>query len=204
MPLQGWWQVHLKYRTARNWIWEGDAGFRVHSFHFQPSTALGRIGFGRQFKEFNLTVGMAWFETWPRDGRSLPTAELRLYQKLALTHRVGPVSITHVYRAEERWFQQTHRTSFQHQLRLRYQLLAILPLQAAVLGAKPFAIGHTEIFLRTNHGIFSQYRLYGGLGLNWDDRWRTDVGYLAIWLPAKVSGNPDPSHALRTTLTYSW
>lgn len=199
-PLQGWSQIYLKHKTTHNWLWEADAGFRVHSPHLERNTALGRIGFGRQFKDFSATAGIAYFETWPRYGAQSGLGEFRLYQKLVIPQKIGPLNLNHIYRAEERWFQHVSKT----QLRLRYQLQAVWEVKKMpVLKANPFLIGHTEIFLRPDQTVFSQFRLFGGLGLNWANKWRADLGYLAIYLP-RPGGGTVPQQALRTTLTYSW
>lgn len=204
-PLQGWWQVYLKHKTTKNWLWEADAGYRVHSSHFEPSTALARLGFGRQFKDFSVVVGAAWFETWPQNQQSPGTAEMRLHQKLTLPQRVGPLSLSHIYRAEERWFQQADRTTFKMQWRFRYQLQALYPFEKLhFLKSNPYLSGHSEIFLRPDHHVFSQYRLYGGAGLNWKNRWKLEIGYMAIWLPPKSGPNPEAGQAFRTILSYSW
>lgn len=200
-PLQGWWQFYFKHKTESNWILEGDAGFRVHSMHFEPVTALARVGFGRQFKDFSLIAGAAWFESWPLSGSGQESGEFRLFQKLILPQKLGPVSLSHIYRAEERWLQQPLRSQYQLQLRLRYQLQAIYHFKNfALLGGKPYLNGHAEMFAMPNKQVFSQFRLFGGTGLNWKDRWRFELGYLAIWLPAKTTGNPIPGHALRMNL----
>ncbi len=200
-PLQGWGQFFFKHKTESNWIVEGDAGFRVHSAHFDPSSALARAGFGRQFKDFSLTAGAAWFESWPLLGSGQESGEFRLYQKLILPQKLGPLSLSHICRAEERWLQQPLRSQYQLQIRLRYQLQAIYGFQnITFLGAKPYLNGHAEMFAIPHKQVFSQFRLFGGAGLNWKDRWRFELGYLAIWLPAKTTGNPIPGHALRVNL----
>jgi hypothetical protein len=201
-PIQGWWQIFLKHKTEKGWFWEADGGFRVHSTHFEPNAALARIGFGRQFKHVSVGAGVAWFETWPKAQNKPGNAEFRMHQKFTVPQKLGPVSLSHILRAEERWFQQsTLRNEFHFQLRLRYQLQANYTLQKLpLLKAKPYFNGHSEIFASPNEGPFNQFRLYGGIGLNWKEQYRFEMGYLAIWLRSTVTGQIQPAQVLRMNL----
>jgi Protein of unknown function (DUF2490) len=200
-----WLQCYTQHKAANGLFLEADAGYRGNELGSRMTTALGRIGAGYHWKAGYATAGLAWFETIDPNHRIANHGEFRSYQKLLLKQAFKQIELNHIYRAEERWLQRADHRAFDFQLRLRYMLQATHSFKKVTLlhAATPFVTANTEIFLVPDDRVFSQYRLYGGGGLVWNQKWKLELGYLHIWLPTNPTGTHD-SAVLRTNLTYSW
>ena len=85
--------------------------------------------------------------------------EHRIFQQLITTNKIGRIKLEHRYRIEQRWSNKDYKN------RIRYRLMAFVPLNKKTIEKGTFFIGaYDEIFMNTQQTYFDRNRLYGALG----------------------------------------
>lgn len=99
--------------------------------------------------------------------------EHRIFQQLILTNKVGRLKFEHRYRLEQRWVNSDYRN------RLRYRLMAFLPLNKPTITTGTVFLGvYDEIFVNTEKVFFDRNRFYTALGYQFNPMTQVQVGYL--------------------------
>ncbi len=137
-----------------------------------------------------------------------PSREHRLWQDLRLAHTVGPVSVTHRYRWEERWIAPVDgggTGTFLFQQRMRYMVRAQAPLGALRRHDRPvlwylqeealLPVGHDGAAIR-----LTQNRALAGVGVPLGARQRLDIGYQNLWNALSARQANEVNHVL----TFNW
>jgi hypothetical protein len=122
-----------------------------------------------------ITAGYAYIPSYVYESeQSAPeTTEHRIWQQLIMTNTVGKVKFEHRYRIEQRWVNGDYRN------RLRYRIMAFIPLGKPTIEPKTFFIGlYDEIFMNTKATFFDRNRLYGALGYQINKETNVQVGLL--------------------------
>jgi len=163
-------------------------------------------------------AGYAYIATAPygEAPSNTPLREHRSWQQLLLTHRAGPLALTHRYRLEQRWIapvlsdavtgQETHGR-WGYQQRARYMVRAQGELPGPQVGGRhlvgfvwnelllPF--GHSDVLAR-----LGQNRATAGIGVPMSTRQRIDVSYMNLWNPLTGARVNEVNHTL--SLSWSW
>ena len=99
--------------------------------------------------------------------------EHRIFQQLILINKISRIKFEHRYRIEQRWSNSNYKN------RLRYRLMAFVPLNKPTITKGTFFLGvYDEIFLNTKETFFDRNRLYGALGYQFNKTTQAQVGYL--------------------------
>lgn len=159
-----------------------------------------------------VAAGYAYIATAPYGEAPIaaPTREHRTWQQLSLSHRAGPLTVSHRYRWEQRWLaSQTSTgdalTPFSYQQRARYMVRGQGPLTNLTWRGRP-VLGFVwdELLLPVGHGDpsvrLTQNRIGAGVGLPLDARQRVEIGYMNLW---NALGGPRVNE-VNHTLTLSW
>ena len=164
-------------RLSDNWSIHSEVQYRNHTI--QPTNIeqlLLRTGLNYHIADNAIvTLGYGYiashdFESEPKEPES---TEHRIFQQLILINKVGRVKFEHRYRIEQRWVNGDYRD------RLRYRLMAFIPLNNTTITKGTYFIGlYDEIFMNTKDVFFDRNRLYGALGYQVSKTTQVQVGYL--------------------------
>ncbi len=125
-------------------------------------------------KRLTATLGYSYlntdssFEEFPGE---VNTQENRLFEQLSLKDQLWKFNLSHRYRLEHRFLDFNNRIDTQH--RVRYRLQARLPLDKTL-----FLNLYDEIFLNLQNSVFSQNRIYVGLGVKLNQSSSVQLGHL--------------------------
>ena len=99
--------------------------------------------------------------------------EHRIFQQFTTKQKVGKIGLTHRYRFEQRFVEADFK------MRFRYFLGFKVPFQQKEDSSSPFYLSaYNEIFLNTESSIFDRNRIYGGLGYQFSNAIRLELGYM--------------------------
>lgn len=198
-----------------------------------PRTALWfdgqwrRMGLGAEPQQVLLRPGVQWTLTpgvrvgggyayvatapYGEVPSATPLREHRLWQQLALSHRAGPVTVSHRYRWEQRWLAPVvgdETQDFQYQQRARYMIRAQTALGALRRAGQPVtAFVYDEMLLPVGHGTatgrLAQNRASVGVGIPLDAHHRVEVGYLNLWNALTTAQTNEFNHTLTIGLVRS-
>ena len=130
--------------------------------------------------------GWAYLRTFADEEAGTPFAvwDHRAWQMVQLTHGLGPATLVHRGRLEQRFFRADAASGVADWLfawRTRYQLRATTPLPGA-LRARAYAVASGELFApfgpHAGHPEVDQSRLNVGLGARLSPTLRVELGYL--------------------------
>ena len=109
----------------------------------------------------------------------LGSTENRIFQQLIMTNKVGRVKFEHRYRIEQRWVKNTTTEETDYKNRLRYRLMAFIPLNKPVIEKGTVFLGiYDELFINTKQTFFDRNRFYTALGYQINKMTQVQVGYL--------------------------
>lgn len=159
------------------WSIHSEVQYRNHEI--APNTVeqlLLRTGLNYHYSSSCIiTGGYAFVPSYVYESeQSAPeTTEHRIFQQLILLNKAGRVKFEHRYRIEQRWVNGDYRN------RLRYRLMAFIPLNKPVIEKGTFFLGlYDEIFMNTKNTFFDRNRLYGALGYQISKTTQVQLGYL--------------------------
>lgn len=145
------WSLHTEFQHRNHTALPSDIEqllLRVGlNYHLSPSAFI--------------SAGYGYITSYDFDGdyRMADRKEHRIWQQLIMINSLGRIKFEHRYRLEQRWVDQEYSN------RIRYRLMAFIPLNKATLQAGTIFIGlYDEIFLNTRETFFDRNRLYGALG----------------------------------------
>ena len=150
--------------------------YRNHTVTPEIEQLLLRTGLNYHIsKSAFVTAGYAYITSYDFESeQSAPESkENRIWQQLIMTNVVGKVKFEHRYRIEQRWVNGDYRN------RLRYRLMAFIPLGKPTIEPSTFFLGiYDEIFMNTEQVFFDRNRLYAALGYQFNKQTSVQVGYL--------------------------
>lgn len=192
------WAVHTELQWRRvNWL--------------QTAQQLeGFLGAERELTSRLKAAGGAAYAQTHRYGdypsvAGRPAPERRLYEELTLKTPVKRLVLAHRLRLEQRWLGargangQGDVQDWVYQNRIRYQLAGTFPLRGPGLeDGEWYLTAYDEAFVGFGRHMagnsFSENRLAGGLGYQWNPRVRAELLYLQQFnrhaRPDPVSGRP--------------
>lgn len=164
-------------RIHDNWSIHTEVQYRNHEL--APNTVeqlLLRTGLNYHLSSSSmLTVGYAFVPSYVYESeQSEPeTTEHRIFQQLIMTNKIGRIKFEHRYRIEQRWVNDDYRN------RLRYRLMAFIPINKPVIEEGTFFVGiYDEVFMNTKSTFFDRNRLYVSLGYQIKKSLQVQLGYL--------------------------
>lgn len=122
---------------------------------------LLRTGVNYHLKSAIITAGYGHIgsHVYQSERKSPEVEEHRIFQQLITTNQLGIIKLEHRYRVEQRWVNKEFKN------RLRYRLMAFIPLNSKKVEVGTVFIGlYDEVFLNTQQTYFDRNRLYGALG----------------------------------------
>lgn len=131
-------------------------------------------------KNLIVTAGYGLIPSYVFDSpqKEAETLEHRIFQQLILTNTFDHLKFEHRYRIEQRWVNDDYKN------RLRYRLMAFIPVNNKTMGPKTFFIGlYDEVFMNTKSRFFDRNRLYGGIGYQFNSQVNVQTGLLYQQLP---------------------
>ena len=109
----------------------------------------------------------------------LGSTENRIFQQLILINKVGRLKFEHRYRYEQRWVKNKIIDETDYKDRLRYRLMAFLPLNKPTFEKGTLFLGvYDEIFMNTKETFFDRNRFYVALGYQINKMTQVQAGYL--------------------------
>ncbi|MGM9511425.1 DUF2490 domain-containing protein [Larkinella sp. GY13] len=207
----GWFVYTGDHKLSEKWSLHTEYQWRRIQYVRTWQQSLARLGVNYKLTDkVQLGGGYTHFVTFPYGDhpvadQGVPTPEHRLYQDIQVDDTVGRLLLSHRFRFEERWLSQIAETGsrrisgWNYENRVRYQIAVELPLQGVTIDDNEFYLTFfDELFISfgKNAGvnIFNQNRILGGLGYQFWDHFKLELGYLnQITQHAEtdpVSGNP--------------
>ncbi|MBO0931517.1 DUF2490 domain-containing protein [Fibrella aquatilis] len=191
----GWFTVNGDYKLTRQWTIHTEAQWRRANFITNWQQALYRLGLVyKATDKIQLSGGYTALVTYPYGGypvadTGVPTTEHRAYEDVTLSDTAGIVNLSHRVRLEQRWLANLlpggsrEVANWRYQNRVRYQLQATVPLQGRTRDNREwYAFFYDEIFIgfgeNVGNNVFNQNRISGGLGYQFSDAIRLELGYL--------------------------
>ena len=181
-----------------NWSIHTEVQYRNHKI--APNTAeqlLLRTGLNYHLSSSSsVTLGYGFIPSYVYESeqKKPEITEHRIFQQLIMTNKIGRIKFEHRYRIEQRWVNDDYRN------RLRYRLMAFIPINKPVIEEGTFFLGlFDEVFMNTKNTFFDRNRLYGALGYQISKTTQVQLGYLyqrvndfgKHHLQAAVVFNPD-------------
>jgi hypothetical protein len=164
-------------RIHDNWSIHTEVQYRNHEI--TPNTIeqlLLRTGLNYHLSSSStLTAGYAFVPSYVYESeqKEPETTEHRIFQQLIMTNKIGRIKFEHRYRIEQRWVNDDYRN------RLRYRLMAFIPINKPVIEEGTFFLGvYDEIFMNTEQTFFDRNRFYVVLGYQIKKQLQVQLGYL--------------------------
>ena len=166
-----------------------------------------------------VAAGYAYVATAPygEAPTATPLREHRMWQQLSLSHRAGPIAVSHRYRWEQRWIGSllpnvsggsSTPGPWRYQQRARYLVRAQGNLPALRLGGRPvLGFASDEILLPVGHADatarFGQNRASAGIGVPVNARWRLDLSYMNLWNALSAARVNEVNHTMSVALVWT-
>jgi hypothetical protein len=130
--------------------------------------------------------------------------EHRIFQQVLLSHTISKLSLSHRYRFENRWFEQTDTAAGAHswlkRQRARYQIKGTFPLGSG----RTYLSSFNEVFINlganVRYNVFDSNRFAAGLGFRLTNTLRLESYYLNYVVLHADGRAVDRNHVWLTTL----
>lgn len=207
-----WFAYIGQYKVSERWGYHIEAQFRMDNQLEQNLQNLYRIG-GMYFlsPKAHLSAGYALVKTY---NSSLDEfySENRLWEQFQLNQKwnANKNTMTHRFRLENRWVQhlsstpeESNTTNFQNRLRyLNRNVFHLTHLSSE--NEEVYAVVQNEFFLnmgdnKVNSKFFDQNRFLVGVGLNYFNNIRLELGYMNQFVTSS-SGNNAMNHTVSISL----
>lgn len=164
-------------RITDQWSIHSEVQYRNHTIEpVNVEQLLLRTGLNYHLnKNTILTGGYAYIGSYDFESeqKAPESNEHRLFQQLILFNQVSRLKFEHRYRFEQRWVNDDFK------FRLRYRIMAFIPLNKPKIEANTFFIGvYNEIFMNTKDVFFDRNRFYTALGYQINKTMQVQLGYL--------------------------
>jgi Protein of unknown function (DUF2490) len=182
--------------------------------------SLPRIGLEIKFKpEFQVTAGYGYITTYPYGEQPVAYVfnEHRAWEQFNLMYSIGKFKFQHRYRLEQRWLElkSLNTTNNEYEFlrynylnRFRYRFMAnytIKRFEESKIDL--FALVIDELFIafgkNVDKNIFDQNRIYGGFGLNFNNKISVSLGYMNQFIFKANGINAESNHTIQLGLTLS-
>lgn len=189
---------------------QGEALIERTDLGTEPQSTELRLGVQRAFgSSVRLAVGGTFIHTsryGPFPARA-PFDEYRSWLQATIEQRFAHATLSHRYRAEERWIERpvaTGPSDIAFALRARYQARLTVPLAPPTRPRSPYVALSDEVFLvagpHAPNNLLDQNRAYGGLGVRWSPMLRAELGYLNQAILRSNGTQVENNHTLQLSL----
>jgi hypothetical protein len=175
----GNWLIYIGNKKINNkWNVHNEVQYRNYNPIGDLEQLLLRTGLGYNLTENNnnLLIGYGYIlsQNYVDDSNEkISINEHRIFQQFTTKQKVGKIGLTHRYRFEQRFVEADFK------MRFRYFLGFKVPLKQKEDSSSPFYLSaYNEIFLNTESSIFDRNRIYGGLGYQFSNAIRLELGYM--------------------------
>ncbi|MEM5566519.1 DUF2490 domain-containing protein [Psychroserpens sp. AS72] len=175
----GNWLIYIGNKKLNSkWNIHNEVQYRNYNAVGDLEQLLLRTGIGYNLSENNnnllLGYGYILSENYIGDtDDKISVNEHRIFQQFTTKQNIGKVGLSHRYRFEQRFVEDDFK------MRLRYFLGIKIPLQYKEEGKNPLYLSlYNEIFLNTKSSVFDRNRVFGGLGYEFSDNLRFELGYM--------------------------
>jgi hypothetical protein len=188
---------------------------------FEPQQYQARTGLEIKLNDHFSIMPVAYVYTWNFKYGKQPAQyqnhEHRLWQQVTYKHSFSPVSFEHRLRPEQRFIQHHSKMPSGevvnegysvNQFRLRYRLMARVPLNNTSIMAKTlFASAYDEVFMswgeRVTYHEPDQNRVYVGFGYQFDAAFNLQAGFLYQMLVKSNGAMQENNLGLLVQMTYN-
>lgn len=182
-PLGNWLIYFGNKKLPAKFNWHHEVQYRNYNVIGDLEQLLLRTGIGYNLTEDNnnllLGYGFIHSQNYGDNGEKNSVNEHRIYQQFITKQKIGPVSLQHRYRFEQRWIESLFKVRF------RYFLSLNIPLHAPEKTDRVFYLSmYNEVFIQTEGNFFDRNRAYAGLGFRLNKQLRFEIGYMNQFLPA--------------------
>ncbi|UPT71611.1 MAG: DUF2490 domain-containing protein [Flavobacterium sp. JAD_PAG50586_2] len=203
------WFAYLgQYKFSEKWGLHVEGQLRTDNELHQDLQNIARLG-GVYFlspKE-TLMVGGALIDTYSSSADKFFT-EHRLWEQYQINTKWSKNIMTNRLRLEQRWIEQLATKTTAYQNRFRYMnrnLFHITDLKS--VQAEFYAIVQDEVFItigenKVNSKFLDQNRLLVGLGLNNNNKFRLELGYMNQFVTSSY-GSDAMNHIVSVTLFHN-
>ena len=164
-------------KIADDWSIHSEVQYRNHTIApINIEQLLIRTGANYHInKKAVVTLGYGYIGgyDYKSSQREPESREHRMFQQLIMTNKISRIKFEHRYRLEQRWVNDDFKN------RIRYRLMAFIPLNKPTITKGTFFIGiYDEIFVNTTKTFFDRNRFYTSLGYQINKMAQVQVGYL--------------------------
>jgi hypothetical protein len=218
-PLQ-WFSIssNIKMNNRLSWLVEGQFRYAddFDQQQYQARTALD-IKINEHFSVVPLAYVYTWNYLYGKQPVVFENNEHRIWQQVFYKHNLSRFKVDHRLRLEERFIQQHHITSdgsvvddgyVLNQTRLRYRLMARLPLNSASIEPGTFfAAIYDELFYSWGEHVTyqkpDQNRIYAGAGYQFNKNLTLQGGVLYQMLVKSNGAKQENNIGLQVQVTYN-
>lgn len=172
----GWLMFFNRTRFHEKWSMHNEIQDRYYNISGRDDQLLIRTGLNYHYSaKLWLTAGYGYIENYiPQDIGGGKVVEHRIWQQVMHFHPIGRLAIEHRGRVEQRFIGDRYRN------RIRYRLLATLPLNNEIMQPKTvFLAAYNEIFFHIEDQPYDRNRLYGAVGYQFTTSTNLQSGYMA-------------------------
>ena len=199
-----WFAYAGQYKVSEKWGYHAEAQFRLDNELEQSLQNLYRVGAIYYLpKNQSLTAGYALVKTLNRSVDDY-FSENRIWEQYQINKKwhSDKNTMIHRFRLEQRWVEELGliddevinlATNYQNRLRyLNRNLFQIMPLHKR--DSEIYGILQSEVFFnlgdnKVNSKFFDQNRFLVGLGLNFENKTRFELGYMNHFITSSLSNN---------------
>jgi hypothetical protein len=182
--------------------------------YFVPKTleqTLLRTGINWYVDSLNMvTAGYAFIYTKPSSENLTGStmSEHRIWEQFVMRYKNRFISLEHRYRLEHRFIENITTATTKFENRVRYRLLATVPLSSISNNLKPFILSsYNELFLNLGKKISGQFfdrnRLYIAIGYQVNSMLNFQFGYLNQVISIPGIEHMDINHNLQLSIIYN-
>lgn len=204
-----WFAYVGQYKVSEKWGYHIEAQFRMDNELEQNLQNLYRVG-GIYYlsPKANVTAGYSLIKTFSASSDDY-FGENRIWEQYQYNNKwaEGKNAMLHRFRLEQRWVEQLlpdgNKTNYQNRLRyLNRNLFHITNLKSEK--EEIYAVVQNEAFVnlgnnKVNSKFFDQNRFLAGLGLNYNNNIRLELGYMNHFITSS-SGNNVMNHTVSVSL----